>query len=122
MPARRERLTAATPRATGSLAEHLDVQSVDWFSASTESALHMMCTGDADAGPVRQRVFWGVSEGLVAAMLILLAGDAGLTAVQQVITVVGLPIFIMVFLMVASLIMGLSKERRMQMVPVSDKQ
>lgn len=43
-------------------------------------------------------------------MLIVLAGDAGLNALQQVITVVGLPIFIMVFAMVFALAKGLASE------------
>ncbi|MGF1551365.1 MAG: BCCT family transporter [Paracoccaceae bacterium] len=84
-----------------------------FFATSSDSAslvVDMLCTGDADAGPVHQRVFWGVSEGLVAAMLIVLAGDAGLTALQQVITVVGLPIFVMVFAMLFALAKGLASE------------
>ncbi len=70
----------------------------------------MLCTGSADPGPWHQRVFWGVSEGMLAAMLIVLAGDAGLTALQEVITVVGLPMFILVFVMMLSLLRGLSHE------------
>ncbi|MDX5401681.1 MAG: BCCT family transporter, partial [Rhodobacterales bacterium] len=56
------------------------------------------------------RVFWGVAEGMIAATLILLAGEAGLTALQQVITVVGLPIFILVSLMIPALIRGFAAE------------
>ena len=70
----------------------------------------MLCTGEAEAGPVPQRVFWGVAEGAIAVMLIVLAGEQGLTALQQVITVVGLPIFCLVFLMIPSLIKGLMQE------------
>jgi choline/carnitine/betaine transport len=84
-----------------------------FFATSSDSAslvVDMLCTGDAEPGPVRQRVFWGVSEGAVAAMLIVLAGDQGLVALQQVITVVGLPIFIMVFAMMFALIRGLASE------------
>jgi choline/glycine/proline betaine transport protein len=84
-----------------------------FFATSSDSAslvVDMLCTGDTDAGPVRQRVFWGVSEGALAASLIVLAGDAGLEALQQVITVVGLPIFIMVFAMVFALMKGLRSE------------
>ncbi|SDK87442.1 choline/carnitine/betaine transport [Modicisalibacter muralis] len=84
-----------------------------FFATSSDSAslvVDMLCTGDHDPGPARQRVFWGVSEGLVAAMLIVLAGEAGLNALQQVITVLGLPIFIMVFAMVFALLRGLTSE------------
>lgn len=78
-----------------------------FFATSSDSAslvVDMLCTGEAEAGPVHQRVFWGVSEGAVAAMLVVLAGEAGLTALQQVITVVGLPIFILVFAMIFALL------------------
>lgn len=44
-------------------------------------------------------------------MLIVLAGEAGLTALQQVITVVGLPMFILVFAMMVALFRGLSTEK-----------
>ncbi|CAM3502891.1 BCCT family transporter [Halomonas sp. AOP12-C2-37] len=84
-----------------------------FFATSSDSAslvVDMLCTGSADPGPWHQRVFWGVSEGMLAAMLIVLAGDAGLTALQQVITVVGLPMFILVFIMMFSLYRGLSQE------------
>ena len=84
-----------------------------FFATSSDSAslvVDMLCTGSSTPGPVHQRVFWGVSEGLVAAMLIVLAGDAGLTALQQVITVVGLPIFCLVFMMIPSIILGFRNE------------
>ncbi|TCS67051.1 choline/carnitine/betaine transport [Primorskyibacter sedentarius] len=84
-----------------------------FFATSSDSAslvVDMLCTGKATPGPVRQRVFWGAAEGLVAAMLIILAGDAGLSALQQVITVVGLPIFVLVCMMIPSLIRGFAME------------
>nr|WP_245216400.1 BCCT family transporter [Sagittula salina] len=84
-----------------------------FFATSSDSAslvVDMLCTGTPTPGPVHQRVFWGAAEGLVAAMLILLAGDAGLDALQQVITVVGLPIFVLVCMMIPSLIRGFAQE------------
>jgi choline/glycine/proline betaine transport protein len=84
-----------------------------FFATSSDSAslvVDMLCTGSPTPGPVHQRVFWGVAEGLVAAMLIILAGEAGLSALQQVITVVGLPIFILVSMMIPSLVRGLAQE------------
>ena len=85
-----------------------------FFATSSDSAslvIDLLCTGDEQPGPVPQRVFWGVSEGVIAAMLIVLAGEAGLTALQQVITVIGLPIFIMVFAMMFSLLKALLHEK-----------
>jgi choline/carnitine/betaine transport len=84
-----------------------------FFATSSDSAslvVDMLCSGTAEPGPVRQRVFWGLAEGMIAATLILLAGEAGLTALQQVITVVGLPIFILVSLMIPALIRGFAAE------------
>jgi len=85
-----------------------------FFATSSDSAslvVDMLCTGTPDPGPWHQRVFWGVSEGLLAVMLIVLAGDAGLTALQEVITVVGLPMFILVFAMMFALLRGFASER-----------
>ena len=85
-----------------------------FFATSSDSAslvVDMLCTGDGDAGPTHQRVFWGVSEGVLAALLIVLAGDQGLEALQQVITVVGLPMFTLMFLAGISFIIALRKER-----------
>jgi choline-glycine betaine transporter len=84
-----------------------------FFATSSDSAslvVDMLCAGDAKAGPVRQRVFWGVSEGFLAASLIVLGGEEGLQTLQQVITVMGLPVFILVFAMVLMLIMGFRQE------------
>ena len=79
-------------------------------SDSASLVVDMLCTGDGDAGPTRQRVFWGVSEGVLAALLIVLAGDDGLTALQQVITVVGLPMFTLMFVAGISFVIALRKE------------
>ncbi len=84
-----------------------------FFATSSDSAslvVDILCTGDEDPGPVRQRVFWGLSEGVLAGSLIALAGETGLVALQQVITVIGLPIFILVFGMLFALFRGLQSE------------
>ena len=84
-----------------------------FFATSSDSAslvVDMLCSGSAKAGPTRQRVFWGIAEGMIAATLIVLAGEAGLVALQQVITVVGLPIFLLVFMMIPALIRGFAIE------------
>ncbi len=85
-----------------------------FFATSSDSAslvVDMLCAGDGESGPVRQRVFWGVSEGALAASLIVLGGDAGLQALQQVITVIGLPIFVLVFAMLFSLLVAVSRDQ-----------
>ncbi|MGB3763473.1 MAG: BCCT family transporter, partial [Ornithinimicrobium sp.] len=85
-----------------------------FFATSADSAalvIDILCTGDGEESPVRQRVFWGVSMGSLAALLIVLGGDTGLLALQQVITVIGLPIFILVFAMMFSLLKALLDEK-----------
>lgn len=84
-----------------------------FFATSSDSAslvVDMLCSGSPVAGPVHQRVFWGLAEGIIAATLIALAGEAGLSALQEVITVVGLPIFLLVCMMIPSLIRGFAAE------------
>lgn len=84
-----------------------------FFATSADSAalvIDMLCSGDGEAGPVGQRVFWAICLGSLAAILIVFGGDAGLTALQEIITVVGLPIFILVFAMIPALIVGLKAE------------
>jgi choline-glycine betaine transporter len=91
-----------------------------FFATSSDSAslvVDMLCTGHEDPGPVRQRVFWGTAEGVLAASLIILAGEAGLTALQQVIAVIGLPIFLMVFGMMFALVSGLRSEPAAALAP-----
>lgn len=88
-----------------------------FFATSSDSAslvVDMLCTGDSSAGPVGQRMFWGIAEGVLAASLIVLASEDGLLALQQVITVIGLPIFILVFAMLFALARGIQQDRRVR--------
>ena len=85
-----------------------------FFATSADSAalvVDMLCSGEDEEGPVGQRVFWAVCLGALAALLIVLGGDEGLNALQQVITVIGLPIFILVFAMIPALFAGLRSEK-----------
>ena len=69
--------------------------------------LDMMALGDEDKSNPVQRVLWAVLTGLVAAILLVGAGEAGLTALQDTITVVGLPFFVFGFIMMISLVKGI---------------
>ncbi|GAA3736422.1 choline/carnitine/betaine transport [Spinactinospora alkalitolerans] len=85
-----------------------------FFITSADSAalvIDMMCSGDQNTlPPARQRIFWAILGGLVALALVGGAGAAALDALAEVITVVGLPFFIMSFLMMASLVSALRKD------------
>ncbi|GAA1911337.1 BCCT family transporter [Streptomyces sodiiphilus] len=80
---------------------------VIFFTTSSDSAslvIDNLCSGDrVHPTPTRQRVFWAVTEGVVAGTLIAATGKGGLDAVSEVITVLGLPFFVLAFLMMASL-------------------
>ncbi|MFZ6051294.1 BCCT family transporter [Halocola ammonii] len=62
--------------------------------------------GKLDA-PVGQRVFWALSEGLVAAVLLW---GGGLTALQTAAIITGLPFLAVLIIMCFSLVQGLRKE------------
>ncbi|MBB4933330.1 choline/carnitine/betaine transport [Lipingzhangella halophila] len=85
-----------------------------FFITSSDSAslvIDMMCNGDQHSNPpTRQRIFWAVLEGLVALALIFGAGPAALDALSEVITVIGLPFFIMSFFMMAALVVSLRSD------------
>jgi choline/glycine/proline betaine transport protein len=67
---------------------------VSWFVTSSDSGTLVMCTmlsmGD-EHPPVKFRLFWGITSGVVAGVL-MLAG--GLSALQTASIVAGLPIAI----------------------------
>ncbi len=83
---------------------------VSWFVTSSDSGTLVMCTmlsmGD-EHPPVKFRVFWGVTSGVVAGVL-LLAG--GLNALQTASIVAGLPIAVMLLLMLYGLANALHED------------
>lgn len=83
---------------------------VIFFTTSMDSSsmvLDMMANGDERRSTPVQRVVWAVLTGMVAAVLLIGAGEIGLTALQDTITVVGLPFFVLGFIMMASLVKGI---------------
>ncbi|MFJ9555245.1 BCCT family transporter [Nocardiopsis sp. NPDC101807] len=87
---------------------------VIFFTTSSDSAslvVDMLCSGDA-VTPTRQRVFWGVVQGVVAATVLTATGVGGLDALQQTIIVFGLPFFAIGFFMMAGLVRSLRAETR----------
>ncbi|WIM69388.1 BCCT family transporter [Corynebacterium suedekumii] len=78
-----------------------------FFTTSVDSAAmvtDMIASGKEPAtAPTHQKVIWAVLMGAVAAVLLAATGEGGLSALQQTIIVVGLPFFIMGFIMMFSL-------------------
>lgn len=82
-----------------------------FFVTSADSAslvLDTLTSGDESNSLARQRVFWAVSLGAIA-LVLLLAG--GLTALSNVVTTTGLPFLIVLAIMCYSLWQGLSNEK-----------
>ncbi|QNG18339.1 BCCT family transporter [Rhodococcus triatomae] len=93
-----------------------------FFTTSADSAalvVDMMCNGDEEPAPTRQKVFWAIVMGAVAATMLAATGAGGLEALQQVITVIGLPFFVLGFLMIYSLVRGLRTDLGEPLVPVT---
>lgn len=78
----------------------ISVLLISWFVTSSDSGTLVMCTmlsmGD-EHPPVKFRIFWGLTSGVVAGVL-MLAG--GLGALQTASIVAGLPIAVILLLMI----------------------
>lgn len=86
---------------------------VIFFTTSVDSAALVMDTianGHEDPAPTRQRLFWAASVALVAGTLLGATGAGGLEALQQVIIVVGLPFFVMGYVMIYSILAALRED------------
>ena len=82
-----------------------------WFVTSSDSASFVidMLTAGGDTNPPKiQRLFWAVTEGVIAAVL-LVAG--GLSALQAAAIIAGFPFAIVVFVMMYCLWRGLTRDR-----------
>ncbi len=83
---------------------------ISWFVTSSDSGTLVMCTmlsmGD-EHPPVKFRVFWGLTAGVVAGVL-MLAG--GLSALQTASIVAGLPIAVILLFMIYGIVHSLHLE------------
>ncbi|ROR74034.1 BCCT family transporter [Bogoriella caseilytica] len=84
-----------------------------FFTTSVDSSalvMDMISNGHEEKAPTRQRLAWGVGVGAVAATLLGATGEGGLSALQQVIIVVGLPFFALGYFMMYSLLRALKED------------
>lgn len=83
---------------------------ISWFVTSSDSGTLVMCTmlsmGD-EHPPVKFRIFWGLTAGVVAGVL-MLAG--GLSALQTASIVAGLPIAVILLFMIYGIVKSLHEE------------
>lgn len=85
---------------------------VVFFTTSSDSAslvIDMLTRRDDQPSLVRQRIFWAVAQGVIAATL-LLAG--GLDALQNIITSLGLPFCILLVIMAVALFRAVRADYR----------
>ena len=87
------------------------VMIVVWFVTSSDSAsfvIDMLTAGGHTDPPRIQRIFWAVTEGAIAAMLVV-AG--GLQALQAAAVVAGFPFAFVLLIMMYSLLRGLGRDK-----------
>lgn len=84
-----------------------------FFVTSLDSAalvLDDMCNGFEGKAPLHQRIFWALAIGLVAVVLLAFTGEGGLTALENTAIVIGLPFFILGYLMMFNLSRALKED------------
>ncbi|WP_415844430.1 BCCT family transporter [Stutzerimonas zhaodongensis] len=81
-----------------------------FFITSSDSGslvIDTITSGGKDDGPIPQRVFWCIFEGLVAVALLL---GGGLKALQSMVVTTGFPFTFVLLLMCVSIVIGLKSE------------
>lgn len=91
------------------------VTSIDSSALVTD----MFAVGEENVTPTYQRVLWAVSIGVVAAAILVMSPDAGIEALQEVSIIIGLPFFLMFFVMMYSLLKGMNNDFHARPEPVT---
>lgn len=84
-----------------------------FFITSMDSAglvMDNMASGHDDAAPAHQRVWWVVAIGLVAATILVGAGKSGLSALENVAILIGLPFFVLGYFQMWSLLRAMRED------------
>ncbi|WP_353892566.1 BCCT family transporter [Proteinivorax hydrogeniformans] len=90
---------------------------ISFFVTSSDSGslvVDNITSGGKLDSPVPQRVFWACMEGLVAAVLLLIGGEAALNALQTAVISTGLPFAILLTIMSISLLKSLQVSHQRQ--------
>lgn len=93
-----------------------------FFVTSIDSAsmvMDMLSTGEENKAPTFYRVLWGIMIGAVAASLLLISGETALEALQSAVIVIGVPFFFLHFVMMYSLVKGMSDDHMAVRKPVT---
>ncbi|MCF7220697.1 BCCT family transporter [Marilutibacter chinensis] len=87
-----------------------------FFITSSDSGslvIDSITSGGMVDAPVAQRIFWAVTEGVIAAVLLAIGGEAALDALQAGAVSLGLPFTFVLLLMCVSLAKGLRHEQKL---------
>ncbi len=85
-----------------------------FFVTSSDSGslvIDSITAGGKTTAPVTQRVFWASTQGVIAAVLLIVGGSAALQALQAAAVSTGLPFTLVLLVMCVSLARGLHHER-----------
>ncbi|MDR8018569.1 BCCT family transporter [Nesterenkonia aerolata] len=84
-----------------------------FFITSMDSCalvLDNMCNGFEEDAPLHQKAFWAISIGLIAAVLLTATGEGGLGALESVAIVLGLPFFLLGYLIMFNLLRAMRED------------
>ena len=96
-----------------------------FFITSSDSGslvVNNMTSGGKENTPTRQRVFWAVMEGLLAATLLLIGGEQALNALQTAVIATGLPFALILIIMTVVLFKSLKDTYEKQSTIASTNQ
>ncbi|WP_224400721.1 BCCT family transporter [Corynebacterium poyangense] len=112
VPAALFNLLAAYPW-TGFVSAFSLIVVVIFFITSIDSAAlvnDMFATGEENQTPTSYRVLWAVVIGAVAGALLIISPESGIATLQEVVIIVAFPFFLVQFVMMYSLIKGMSDD------------
>lgn len=91
-----------------------------YFITSADSGtlvVTTMLSAGSDQPPRGARIFWGISIGAVASVLLWVGGDKALNALQAAAITIGLPFLVILLLMCVGLTMALFDEKKRGLIP-----
>ncbi|WP_053545409.1 BCCT family transporter [Corynebacterium deserti] len=86
---------------------------VIFFITSIDSAAlvnDMFATGEENKTPTSYRVMWACTIGAVAGSLLIISPESGIATLQEVVIIVAFPFFLVQFVMMYSLLKGMSED------------
>lgn len=98
---------------TGAVSVFALIVVVIFFITSIDSAAlvnDMFATGEENHTPTIYRIWWAVTIGAVAGSLLIISPNTGISTLQEVVIIVALPFFLVQFVMMYSLMKGMSDD------------